>query len=270
MKPTEKDKEDRKNFGFEDTLKVKTDESITQLLFEYQEMERKHNPYDREHREMESIRTGDLASLKESMEESFDGEYAVLSKNPLRSTKNLAIFALAISSRAAIEGGVPFEEAYTVSDGYILKVDEAISNEMIGTIVTTAKYDFAGRVKANRGRNNRNPVTEKCKRLVFMRMHQKILVRDLAEELGITPEYLSVCFKKEVGMTLSRYIHEEKVKSARALLIYSDYDIDEIANYLGYSSQSHFGKLFKDSQGLSPGEFRRRFKKWISRQEKID
>ena len=261
MKATEKDKKDLKSYGFVEALKKNTDESITQLLFEYQELERKHNPYDRERREMESIRTGNLTGLKESMEESFDGEYAVLSKNPLRSTKNLAIVALAISSRAAIEGGVPYEEAYSVSDGYILKVDEAISNEMIGAIVTTAKYDFAGRVKDNKGTGNSNPVIQKCKRLVFTRMHQKILVCDLAVELGISPEYLSVCFKKEEGMTLSKYIQEEKIKTARALLIYTDYNIDEIANYLGYSSQSHFGKLFKERQGLSPGGFRRRFKK---------
>lgn len=79
--------------------------NISELFFYYHELEKTHNPYDREVREMESIRHGDVDSLIQSMDETFIGEYAVLSKNTLRASKNLAIVGLAISARAAIEGG---------------------------------------------------------------------------------------------------------------------------------------------------------------------
>ena len=55
---------------------------------------------------------------------------------------------------------------------------------------------------------------------------------------------------------ISRYILEEKVKLAKNLLMYSPYDCKSISNYLGFSSQSHFGKIFKEYTGISPNEYK--------------
>lgn len=64
-----------------------------------------HNPYSLEARTMEGIRKGDVERVKKSLDETFVGEYGVLSKNALQSVKNLGIVGLALASRAAIEGG---------------------------------------------------------------------------------------------------------------------------------------------------------------------
>jgi AraC-like DNA-binding protein len=83
-------------------------------------------------------------------------------------------------------------------------------------------------------------------------------VRELAEELHVSTEYLSTLFKKTEQITISEYILREKVKLARNLLIYSEYTIENIGLYLGFSSQSHFGKVFKKYTGMTPNIYRKR------------
>jgi AraC-like DNA-binding protein len=50
----------------------------------------------------------------------------------------------------------------------------------------------------------------------------------------------------------------EKVKLAQNLLVYSEYSLVDISMYLGFSSQSHFGRVFKKYTGLTPNDYRKR------------
>ena len=68
--------------------------------------------------------------------------------------------------------------------------------------------------------------------------------------------YLSALFKKENGITLSDYIASEKVKEACHMLEYTDKSILEISTALGFSSQSHFTKVFKKIKGVTPKSIR--------------
>ena len=69
---------------------------------------------------------------------------------------------------------------------------------------------------------------------------------------------LSKLFKQEMGITLSRYIRDQKINVACNMLRHLDESSLTIANYLGFSSQSHFIQVFKKSTGLTPEEYRRR------------
>ncbi len=238
---------------------MKKEES--KLLFYYQEYEKQHNPYDREIREMESIRKGDVERLKKSINEVFSGEYAVLSKNSLRSAKNLAIVGLAISARAAIEGGLSYEEAFSINDSFILKVDAAENVGEIEALVEQAKIQYAGLVYALTHHEKRNPIVEECKNEIFKRMHSRIIIGELADVLHVSKEYLSILFKRTEGISISEYIMRQKMKLAENLLMYSQYSIGQIGLYLGFSSQSHFGATFKKYEGLTPKQYRDRCEK---------
>jgi hypothetical protein len=93
-----------KNYMSQEKLE-QIEKEASLLQFQYHENAKVHNPYDRELREMKGIQTGDVQKLVQSIDEDFLGEYAVLSQNKLRSAKNLGVIGLAISARAAIEGG---------------------------------------------------------------------------------------------------------------------------------------------------------------------
>ncbi len=79
-----------------------------------------------------------------------------------------------------------------------------------------------------------------------------------AKSLNITPKYLSAVVKEVSGKTAARWIDESVVLEAKALLKYSGMSIQEIAYHLNFSTQSFFGKYFKQHTGFSPSRYKRK------------
>ncbi|MDL2301198.1 AraC family transcriptional regulator, partial [Lachnospiraceae bacterium OttesenSCG-928-D06] len=232
---------------------------LNKVYFHYQEKEKLHNPYDQELRELNAVREGNMENLIRAMEEEFEGEYATLSRDSLRSLKNLAIVSLALVCRAAIEGGMLPEESYSLSDSYILQIDSAVNMMQIAAIIKRGKIEYTQLVHDIRLSNSENRLVEEVKNLIFKKMHDKIVIGELAKSLSVTPEYLSSLFKKVEGITISAYIRQKKIGLAENLLKYSEYSIEEIAYYLGFCSQSHLGKHFMELKHMSPNQYRKKY-----------
>lgn len=236
------------------------------IVFRNQETGHKHNPYDQELREQNSIRSGDIEQLKKSIAEDFTGEYGVLAKDKLRSVKNLCIVVIALASRTAIEGGVLPEVSFSLSDSYINKIEELSNIETIFHLARQAEFQYTEMVhdileqkNINACKKENNPHIIKCKDYIFRHLHDKIYIRDIAGEIGIHPNYLAELFKDCEGISILEFVNKEKAGLAKNLLMYSEYSYIEIATYLGYSSQSHFGKQFKEITGYTPGQYRSKY-----------
>ena len=87
---------------------------------------------------------------------------------------------------------------------------------------------------------------------------QKNTVKFYARRLNITPKYLSTVSKDVSGKTAARWIDEAVILEAKSLLRYSGMSIQEIAYHLNFSTQSFFGKYFKQHTGYSPSRFKRK------------
>ena len=79
-----------------------------------------------------------------------------------------------------------------------------------------------------------------------------------ASQMNITPKYLSSVVKEVSGKTAARWIDESVILEAKTLLKYSGMSIQEIAYHLNFSTQSFFGKYFKQHTGISPSRFKRK------------
>jgi AraC-like DNA-binding protein len=79
----------------------------------------------------------------------------------------------------------------------------------------------------------------------------------LLKEFGFSYMQLYRIFKKETGQSLSEYFLYSKMCHASNLLLNSSDPISSIAQTLGYATQSHFGKAFKDYYGSTPTEYRK-------------
>ncbi|MCR4911940.1 MAG: helix-turn-helix transcriptional regulator [Bacilli bacterium] len=71
---------------------------------------------------------------------------------------------------------------------------------------------------------------------------------------------LSTNFKNETGINLSDYITQVKIDKAKRLLRHSNKSFTAIATYLGFSSPSHFSKVFKKCTDTTPFEYRQMHK----------
>ncbi|MCP1133950.1 response regulator [Paenibacillus polysaccharolyticus] len=81
------------------------------------------------------------------------------------------------------------------------------------------------------------------------------LVR-LAELHHFNPSYLSRFFKQEMGINLSEYIDDSRIRKAKELLMNQELMVREVALQVGYESAHSFTRLFKKQTGMTPQEYR--------------
>jgi AraC-like DNA-binding protein len=87
-------------------------------------------------------------------------------------------------------------------------------------------------------------------------LEQPIALRDIAEELGITPNYLSDWLFQIIRMRPVEYINLRKIEKAQELLTTSTLSVKQIAFQLGFSSTTYFARVFKNQLGVSASTFR--------------
>jgi AraC-like DNA-binding protein len=233
-------------------------------IFQDAEEGKKHNPYEQELREQASIEQGDVAALETSLAEQYSGSLGTLSHNPLRNVKNIGIVVITLASRSAIRGGLLPEVAFSLFDSYIQQLEEKQDIPSVQQLTRKAEYQYTEMVheileKKKGSSPKKNPYITRCKNYIFSHLHDKITVKEIAQSLNINANYLSELFKSHEGISLSRYILEEKINRAKNLLAYSQYSYIEIATYLGFSSQSHFIRQFKNITGYTPKDYRNEF-----------
>ncbi len=235
-------------------------EQVTRGVFEIQEEGRYHIPYVQELREMDSIRRGDIDALKRSMDEVYSGGTGTLANDTVRQYKNIAICTISNAARSAIAGGVNAELAFSMSDAFIRNMEENLSDPIkIEQAAREAEYEFANMVHDLYKNQNASPLITQVRDYVSCHIHEPVRVRDIAEHIGVTPNYLSEQFSELMGMTLKQYIIEEKIVSSEQLLKYTDYSLQEISSYCAFSSQSRFSEYFQRKNGITPARYRKQY-----------
>lgn len=81
-------------------------------------------------------------------------------------------------------------------------------------------------------------------------------VKFLAEQVNLSPSYLSDLLKKETGKNAQEHIHFYLIEQAKTYLINTEKNINEIAYSLGFEYPQYFNKLFKQKTGKTPLEYR--------------
>ena len=80
----------------------------------------------------------------------------------------------------------------------------------------------------------------------------------LAQEVDLSPSYLSSLFARDTGMTLKQYITEARMKKAAALLKNPELKQYEVAAQVGYDDAKYFARVFRETMGMTPSEYRAR------------
>lgn len=139
---------------------------------------------------------------------------------------------------------------------------ERYRHEIIRTLFTTAFYiitDLSSREDKITPKQGRCDILFE-QFMLLLQQHSKSErnVSFYAKELHITPKYLSAVVKDVSGKTAAKWIDESVIVQAKTLLKYSGLSIQEIAYQLNFSTQSFFGKYFKQHTGTSPSRFKRK------------
>lgn len=80
----------------------------------------------------------------------------------------------------------------------------------------------------------------------------------LAAQAGITPSHFCRVFRKATGLSPHQYVMKTRLDRAQQMLVQSDMPLATIAESLGFTSQSHFTRAFRQFAGETPSDFRKR------------
>lgn len=216
-----------------------------------------HGTYQAEREMIRLVREGDLDYKKHMTVIASTGRVGnIADGTALRQLKNMLIVNITLFSRAAMEGGLPPETGYTLSDRYLQAVEKSNSMQSLTEINATMQEDFIQRVHQYRQNKDLSKPIRSCVEQLRSRMEENITLEDLAKEFGYSTYYLSKKFKAETGQTFKEYLRSIRLERAKFLLLNSDLSILEISEKLQFCSASYFSDSFRKTYGISPTVFR--------------
>ena len=153
------------------------------------------------------------------------------------------------------------DEAFSLSDAFIQRSERFNNLQQITNLQYNMMLDFADRMSRIRQGEEPTQLTISVSNYVRRHISEKISVEDIAKELFMSRPYLSAKFSHEAGMSLTGFILKQKTEEAKLLLRYSDKSAAAISSYLGFSSQSHFSRVFKKYSGKTPAQYRDKYQR---------
>ncbi|KFF04786.1 AraC family transcriptional regulator [Flavobacterium reichenbachii] len=136
---------------------------------------------------------------------------------------------------------------------------QKIIEQIVNTIITIVARNIALKLPKN--------IKESTGEMVLEILHyiqeniynpKQLKSNAISEHFNISLHYLGKYFKKQTGETLQEYIANYKLRLIEARLLNSDMRINEIADELNFSDESHLNKVFRKHKGMNPSEFRKK------------
>jgi AraC-like DNA-binding protein len=93
--------------------------------------------------------------------------------------------------------------------------------------------------------------------VIERRYAESISLRDVAQEVGLTPGHLTTVVGRRTGRTVQQWLTERRMSEARRLLAGTTLPLEAIARRTGYEDTGYFVRRFRAAHGMPPGRWRR-------------
>ena len=208
---------------------------------------------------IKKVMNGDVDGLIDGAKKIPSVSSGNLSSHLIRHQKNFFIKLETIVARASIEAGLDVDEIFSLEEMYIRKCESLEDIDRIKNLQYHMIIDFADRVnKMNQYNQNNSILVSQISKYIQNHISESIKTSDIANYLNKSRGRITTEFKNQTGINLSDFIRIKKIEEAEELLSHTDKSLVFISNYLGFSSQSHFCKVFKDIKGVTPDQYRKK------------
>lgn len=180
-----------------------------------------------------------------------------LAGSALQKAKVSRIIFTTLCSRAAMEGGVSPEEAFTRADNYVQDIVNAKTVTEISNISKSLYEDFVQLVHKQRTNSKYSKPVQNCCDYIENHLGEPISISLLAQRIGYSDYYLSRKFKAETGDSIGDYIKFAKVERAKLLLTTTQMSIQSISDSLGFGTRNFFSETFRKIAGIPPAAYRK-------------
>ena len=183
---------------------------------EVDEME--HRDPSEEYQFYRAVADGDVNAVRHNCElgRFREGEgVGQLSRDPVLNLKYHFVITTAMVTRLCGQHGMELEQAFRLSDFYIQKLDDLHTADEVCALHDEMVMDFTKKMRKNLRSDTNSKHINEGKDYIYAHIKERITIEDLADELGVSPSYLSRLFKKETGMSVSAYIRQQKIEIAK-------------------------------------------------------
>lgn len=104
-----------------------------------------------------------------------------------------------------------------------------------------------------------DPLVKQAKEWIDGHLSEKILLKDVAEQVGLHPVQFNTRFQNLFGTTPSRYLLSVRMEKAKRYLTQTDYTIDHIAQLCGYDNGFYLSRVFSKQFNMTPSLYRKQY-----------
>lgn len=158
---------------------------------------------------------------------------------------------LTLTQRAKSQDSIDFAD---ISAASLSAIGEACClEEMSECLKDAAKFYFNSKDSKSQYSQIADKVT---KYIIDNYSDERLSISQIAGKIYLSPNYLSLLFKKDTGKTINQFITEVRIEKAKALLRKDRTPLTSIAEKIGYHDANYFSKAFKKETGITPKAFR--------------
>jgi transcriptional regulator GlxA family with amidase domain len=106
-----------------------------------------------------------------------------------------------------------------------------------------------------------HPAVHGAVQLIETRLSSTLVVRWVADQVGVSPNHLTVLFRRQMDCTVLQYIRQRRADQARHFLIHTDKPVKEIAVEVGIPDLQHFNKSIREAYNMSPRALRKLYER---------
>jgi two-component system response regulator YesN len=202
------------------------------------------------------VRIGDITGAKRILNE-------LLGRILLRSSTNLAVLKaqvlelVVMLTRAGVEAGADIQQILGENLSSLHELLSRGSQEEISHWILEVLENFTNSVFKTRNLERVKIISDA---LAYIRDNygENITLDDVSRSVGLSSSHFKKVLREEMGISFTTYLTQTRLEASEKFLRDPQLSLAQIAQMVGYSDQSYFGKLFRQYYGLTPAQYRKK------------
>lgn len=184
----------------------------------------------------------------------------ILSELDSKFASNMLIEYVSLLSLLLINYGYPSKDIYSIKNK-IYNIIDHIKIQKVNIKLLDQILCIYFNLLLDEKHNPNQPLSQKIKNYIDRNITRPLNLVDISLNLYTPLKHLNPAFKSQYDLTINQYIRRRKILISKNLLIGTQLTLQDIANLVGFNSQSYFVSTFKKLVGQTPSEYRNNFKK---------
>ena len=205
---------------------------------------------------MRDVGDANLNEVVQSVTVLFDETLALHCKQDLNFSKAVTLELVSQIKYLLLSMGLDCDREF-VAGNFAHKINSALTNEDLEDLCLYFLRKCIHLIDPSGANNQMSSLVRTAIKITRKRYSDSdFTLVALADEIGISPNYLSSVFKMETGVRFKKYLNTFRIDRAKELLADGRYKIYEVADLVGIEDSRYFSQIFRTYTGLKPSEYR--------------